>query len=141
MIHDKCICCDAWMKSALSIPLQRSGLAPVIFLFIVDTCQDEENLQALKVYTLSIYQLSGSPIYLSLLLTHAFFCVCVCVCVCVVWFAGVSSAVSESNTTHCSCGPHHLRQDGLFTHQQCSLSYPFASAFAASLYTPSIFPQ
>ena len=29
--------------------LQRSGIAPTIFLFVVDTCQDEENLQALKV--------------------------------------------------------------------------------------------
>ena len=28
---------------------QRSGVAPTIFLFVVDTCQDEENLQALKV--------------------------------------------------------------------------------------------
>ena len=28
--------------------LQRSGMAPTIFLFVVDTCQEEENLQALK---------------------------------------------------------------------------------------------
>jgi protein transport protein SEC23 len=34
--------------STIEYQLQRSGQAPVIFLFVVDTCQDEENLQALK---------------------------------------------------------------------------------------------
>jgi protein transport protein SEC23 len=34
--------------STIEYQLQRSGQAPVIFLFVVDTCQDEDNLQALK---------------------------------------------------------------------------------------------
>lgn len=33
----------------ISNVLQRSGTAPTIYLFVVDTCQDEDNLQALKV--------------------------------------------------------------------------------------------
>lgn len=34
--------------STIEYQLQRSATAPTIFLFVVDTCQDEENLQALK---------------------------------------------------------------------------------------------
>ena len=37
------------LAACVHMYFQRSGTAPVIFLFVVDTCQDEDNLQALKV--------------------------------------------------------------------------------------------
>ena len=44
---------------------QRSGVAPTIYLFVVDTCQDEDNLQALKVPI--------SDLFLKLSLHYSFF--------------------------------------------------------------------
>ena len=52
--------------------LQRSGVAPTIYLFVVDTCQDEDNLQALKVISLSL-SLSLSHITLSHTHTHTYY--------------------------------------------------------------------
>ena len=73
----------------------------MIFLFVVDTCQDEENLQALKVCP-DTHSLAHSHTSLSLSLS--------------LWLAGISPVVSESHPTYCSCGPHHLWQDGLYTY-------------------------
>ena len=90
--------------------LQRSGQAPVIFLFVVDTCQDEENLQALKVATLPHTHAHTH--------THTHLCACLDTGVCLIISSlsasdtGVSAALSESHTTDCFGGTHHLWQDG-----------------------------
>ena len=82
--------------------LQRSGVAPTIYLFVVDTCQDEDNLQALKVISLSLsLSLSLSP---SHSLTHTYYSLSLSV--------GVSPAISQSYSSDSFSWPHHLWKDG-----------------------------
>ena len=79
----------------LSIISQRSGVAPTIYLFVVDTCQDEDNLQALKVNSLLSLSLISLIISLSLSLS-----------------AGVSPAVPQSDPSYCPGWPHNIWKDG-----------------------------
>ena len=39
--------------STIEYSLQRNVLLPMVFLFVVDLCQDDENLKAVKVSNLS----------------------------------------------------------------------------------------
>lgn len=86
-------------------------MAPVIFLFVVDTCQDEENLQALKVthtYTHHHHYTHTPTVSLSLL--------------------GISPALSESHSPYCPCGTYHIWKNG-----KPSLSHVSSSSECACL--------